>query len=209
MKYPNAYKGTLKIFIAHILEILSAILLVTTAVLLASNVSGTIITGLSIAASVSAIIAFVIQLIGLYQGGQDEDAFKKGFIATIVIILLAVTEVILKLIPGIPAFIISTIPTLSSIIALFIVIFILQAIYLLAHHLRDEEMMKKSKMLMWVELILYLVRAVLGLFPIFLGNETWAVTTLSIIAIVVALIELITFIVFVIYLTKATKMLKR
>ena len=98
MTYPNAYHGVKKIFTAQILKIIEGFFMFivaitsffsagTAALESALNSSGeasmtlaTIALGFIVAAGILAIIAYIMNIVGLRQGGIDEEGFRMGFI---------------------------------------------------------------------------------------------------------------------------------
>ncbi len=107
MYYPNAHRGVKKLFIAQIVVIVAGLLAIIPAVLnaLPESIKGNKIVALilGINAAVFAlitlallIVAFVLELIGLLQGGKDSDYIRLGFWITIGVIILSVVSTILR-----------------------------------------------------------------------------------------------------------------
>lgn len=216
MKFPNAYKGVKKLFIAEILAILAALLMVVAAVLGAIGLknepvllaSGTV----ALVAGIILIIVFVIQIVGLYQGGKDDIQIKYGFYLTILAIVLNLIVVIFGMIKDnqILATIAKYINIAVDIATVLSLVCTLRGIAALANQLGDEKMENRGKSLAFIVFILFVASIVLGAYPNFFvnGAPDWAQTMFAITGIVAGVIELVVYILTVIYYGRATKMLK-
>ena len=97
MKFPNAYNGVKKIYLAEVLLILAAILGIATIVALAvNNVSldaaelnlegtpATLTLIFGVGAALIALIAFVLNLLGVMSARKDDDNFKMALFFTLI-----------------------------------------------------------------------------------------------------------------------------
>ena len=97
MRFPNALDGVRKIYKAEIIALLSAVLAAVAALLLLigagsalASAAGGAVTGLvgggvlMIAVAVLAIIAFIMNIVGLNKAKPDEDNFKYALYAVII-----------------------------------------------------------------------------------------------------------------------------
>ena len=216
MTYPKAYKGVKKVFIGEILEVIASLLAVVAATMTAIISAGqgnegmtAAVLGLSAAAGVLAILGFVLQMVGLFQAGGDEYAFRTAFWTVIVIIVASVLQTTFTLIPNIPSLVIRVLEVLINIATIFVVLFILNGICNLASKLHEEKMYRFGRFLTWVVVILYAVTALLSLLPVFFGNAEWAVKVAATLALIAAITELVTYVLIFIYIGKAVKMLKK
>ena len=98
MRFPAAYKGVKKIFIAELFIILASLMLIVSAVLAklpAASEEGSplplVVLTLAGVAGIIAIVCFIIQMIGYHQGGKDEPYFRVAFY---LVILAIVTNVL-------------------------------------------------------------------------------------------------------------------
>ena len=107
MEYPNAAKGLKKIFLAELLHLIGAVMVVCALIVLASNgidlkASGDVLrekleaTGMTVPMIVYSVGTIILLLIGLflnlagiYQASRDEDSFKRAMWATLFTILVS------------------------------------------------------------------------------------------------------------------------
>ena len=154
MRFPNAYNGVKKIFSAEILHLVAVILMavglvtaviagvVGTAVGDAAELTegefvvtvGGIIGAVSILAvgGILALIAFILQIVGVGQAMKDESYFKTAFI----FIFVGIACTVLSCIPDtvLTDFFISLFRTLGQISQLLVTIYIIGGIqHILAH----------------------------------------------------------------------------
>ena len=97
MKFPNAFAGVKKLYIAEILAIIALILTLITTVAAFFTIGvidrgleeavnpSLVVTGVfAIVTAILVLIAFVLDLVGLSQAGKDEPTFKYALIVAIV-----------------------------------------------------------------------------------------------------------------------------
>ena len=103
MKFPHAYKGVKKLFIAEILGVIMAVLMITAAVLVAIGLKNepALLAGgtVGLVGSIILIVMFVLQLVGLIQGGKDEPLIKIALFFTLAAIVLSLVATILASFP--------------------------------------------------------------------------------------------------------------
>ena len=215
MKFPRAYKGVKKVFIGELLEIVSAIAALVSSVLAALVTEGKLpevvaaaVAGVALAAGIIAIIAFIIQMIGLFQAGFDENSFRTAFWTVLFTIALSIASVILSSFP-VTKIAADVVDTLITVLRLFVVLFILNGIVVLAQRLNNEAMASEGRLLAFILIALFGISAILNIIPVFFGSVDWAAKVSAIIAIVVSVLQFITYIIFVVYLGRATRMLKK
>ena len=108
MEYPNAAKGLKKIFLAELLHLIGAVMVVCALIVLASNgismkTSGDVLrdkltaTGMtvpmiiySVGTVVLLLIGLFLNLAGIYQASRDEDSFKRAMWATLFTIVVSI-----------------------------------------------------------------------------------------------------------------------
>ena len=107
MRFPKAYSGVKKIFIAMILTLVAAVLGVTASVLLALPGASEANSGLALAAggigiglAVVTLVALVLEFVGLLQGGQDSHMLKLGLWFVIISLVLVAVTIILQFVPN-------------------------------------------------------------------------------------------------------------
>ena len=218
MRFPHAYKGVTKLFIAEVITIIATLVGLTSAIVAVINIDNTAVaatlSALAIVSGVALIVAFVLELIGLLQGKADEDRFRSAFFAIIFAIIFSVAATIigsLNLGNG-GAIAANVLSTLATIISVFVSVLILLGLSNLADRLGNQPMVEKGhRLINWV-IILFIVSTLLGLFPNFFYSlateQVWAVI-FSVFAIVALVIEVLVYINIVIYLYRSMKMLKK
>ena len=219
MRFPNAYKGVKKLFIAEIISIIVEFVALTSAILAAVAAAG--VTGLAISAGslalgsgIAMIVVFVIQLIGLFQGGRDSSLFRVAIWLVVIGIATSLTSAVLQSIEatkGLPAILFTILNTVSTLANFFVIICILYGIASLAEALKDHKMEAKGRRLAFYIVFLYILSVIFGFLPGLNGfqlTDGWKIA-FSIFGIVALVLELLIYINVVIYLYRATKMLKK
>ena len=212
MKFPNAYTGVKKLFVAELVSIIAALGLFISAVLLALGAAAAAGV-LALIAGIALIVAFIIQLVGLYQGGNDEIQIKKAFWFAIVSLILSVVVSVLGRLSGGEA-----LKVVSSILEAGVTGFQVAASYLilagistLADKLSNERMARQGKTLATLVIVFFLIKLVFNFYPTFVGSGAPAffTTLITVTSIIAALVELVVYIITFIYYYKATKMLEK
>ena len=103
MRFPNAYKGVSRIYLAEILSLVAAILGIVSAIVVlagagaAATGSGGVGAGLAISGSLFLVVtavlmlaSFIINIIGVGNASEDEPAFKTAMIFIVVGILCSI-----------------------------------------------------------------------------------------------------------------------
>ena len=96
MRFPNAYKGVSRIYLAEILSLVAAILGIVSAIVVAAGSGGTG-AGLAIGGSfflavttVLILAGFIINIIGVSNASHDEPAFKTALLFIVLGILCSI-----------------------------------------------------------------------------------------------------------------------
>ena len=106
MRFPNAYRGVKKIWLAEMLMLLAAIVGIIMVIVMATN--GTMvgedivinegvktpIAVLGIVTAVIALVAFILNLIGLINANNDDSAFRIALLVTILGIVASAVSAI-------------------------------------------------------------------------------------------------------------------
>ena len=220
MYYPNAHKGIKKLFIGEILVIIAAILALVPTVLkpftfdwvpdLLKNTIFPIFTGVfSIFAFIAIIAAFVLQLIGLLQGGKDSDYIRLGFWITIFIIVFSVASQIMK--SALPqfslayAFVDGFVDILSTMVMVYVVLGIAQ----LAASLNNYRLVSLCKIVMWLIIALFALSIIIAVTAHFFTSSNVMIGFNIGLSIFAALIELLVAILYFFLLLKATIALRK
>ena len=217
MKFPNAYKGVKKLFIAEICEIVIAVLGIVVATLASvakgNNAVLTAAGTLGLVAAIALIVIFVFQLVGLHQAGKDELQIQYAFCITILGIILSVVGSILGSLTQtrgleLAGTFIDSAVKVSQLLAAY---YTLMGIASLSAKLSDSKMEKQGKALAnWV-IIFFVVSIVFNLLSTILlpHSPAWLVTLLGILVIIAGVVELVVYVVTFLYYGRAVKMLKK
>lgn len=217
MKFPHAHAGVKKLFICEIIAIAASVLGIVGAILAAVGLknSALLATGGSVvlASTIALVVVFVLQLVGLHQGGKDEIQIKYAFYATILGVVLGVVSSVLgslKQSDGL-ATAITFVNAAQSVATLLASYYVLMGISSLAGKLKDSEMEKQGRRLATWVIVFFCISIVFDVFGgIFKTNQAqWLVVTATILAIVAAVAELVVYIITFVYYGKAVKMLKK
>ena len=217
MRFPNAHKGISRILTSQWIQLISTILMLVGAVAAvtfltsaenlqevskeaanASTVSAGIGGLIAIAGLVLAIIAFIMELLGLNTARQDESQFNTAFFMCLGGLILAILAAVLQTpFPSIA----DVLSLVSKIFSLGVIEYCAAGIISLALQLNDQATADLGRKLRILISILYGVAIVLSIF----GKKESTFT--NIITIADAVVEVIVFIVFIVLLSKAKKML--
>ena len=210
MRFPNAYKGVVKILIGEILQLVSAVFLAFFSVLsigaaLASAVSdqmdaaklqiGQAVTIVGLIGLLLLIVGYILNIVGLWQAAKDEKyTFRVAFYAVLALLALSiVTGILVGL--GFSADICNLLNRVLS-IALFV--FTVGGIRSLAGSLKRRDMVTFGKVILIIIVAITLCSAVLAVIPSLDG----------ILGIVSFVLVLISAVLYLVYLFKARKMLR-
>ena len=216
MKFPNAYKGVKKLFIAEIIALIGAIASLVVAIFAklpgyADEKSPIFIVAgiLAFVILIALIVAYVIQVVGLYQGGKDEHYLKVGFFVVIFSLILGIVGSILTTWVKGAAQIGSIIDTICKVADAFVIIFVIFGVMSLAAELGNESMVKLGKSLCIMVIIMYVLSIVIRLIAAFVKTEDNALAVaLGVLGIIGIVLELVIYVINFVYLGKAVKMLK-
>ena len=216
MRFPNAAKGVKKIYTAEILELIAslAILLttilgaVTLASMSADSAGGLIAGGLGFAvfgigALVLSIIAFFMQLSGINAAKLDEPLFKNALIALIIGIVLQVVSGSSLLPDGLVK---ELCGSLGYACDMLVTIYIVQGVGSLAEKLNNSEIAEKSKSLITLLEVVWIVAVILNAVGGILTRSGSAIAVIVSVAAVVAAI--VAYVIFLGLLKKAKAMLE-
>ena len=209
MRFPNAYKGVSKLFLAQILEIIGVIAtLISIIVMIAGATAGNaalagggvLATGISlIAIPILSIIAFVMTLVGLNQGKKDEPAFQTAFIMTIIGLVLSIIS---YLVTNTNPWLAGWMQFASSIFSLGSLEYVIVAGMSLARQLGDSKMEAFGGKMRILITILWILLLVIYLFR---NNASDVFYWISLGA---SLLELVVSIMYIVFLSRTKKMLK-
>lgn len=211
MSFNYAYEGIKKLFVGLIIEVVISIMYIVADAIhlqIISSYDEILETTYSVIYLISSIIyllALIIQFIGLYQGGKDEDLFKKAFWTYIGILLIDGLTVGLIYVPNIPNLIISLLNTLLSLAAIFAVFFITEGIISLATELNEIKIANFGRVFLGVAISLFMVSTLLNLAPAFFADSEF---TVELFAIIESSINVLLYTSLTFYVGRSLKMLK-
>ena len=211
MKFPNAYNGVKKLFTAEILALIGTVALIIaiiaglvtagaaeaeeTAVGAASLSVATIF---GLAGGVLAILAFILEIIGLNAGGKDEPLFKTAlsFAVAGVVVQAVASFVNAELVQEFAN-------TFVPVASVMIIYYVVSAISALAKKLMADGMVQKAKTVITIAYVTFGVQVLAKVLSQFVVTGKAA----DVIALVGFALEIVQVIVYLSYLSKAKKML--
>ncbi len=213
MRYPNAFKGVRKIFLAEVLMLLTAILGVVLLFMVDRNsmeVAGELVvnnsikrtaTILTIAAAVIALLAFLLNLAGVINARRDNENFRVALFVTILGILAGGVSAVWSSNERL----VKWMDTATTLCSLFASYYVLTGIAELAQTYPDnatKALAEKSRNLLCATFAVpALIRIAVMLFRI--QNET----VLIILSVAALLLELVSYVVYMRALSRGKQML--
>lgn len=217
MKFPNAYKGVKKLFVAEIIGIIACFVMAVAAVLMTVGLNNEPVliasSTVALVGSIALLVVFIISLVGLYQGGDDEPQIKVAFYLTLVTVGLSLLATVFSAITKVSGLVTASkyIAITADVAAVIALEYTLLGIAELSKKCGDEKMARLGKTLTWCVLLLYILSVVMNLYGTILANnvQQWVKITVSVAAIVASIAELVVYVLIVVYYGRATKMLKK
>ena len=219
MQFPNAAKGVKKIYTAEILDLLSNLFLLITAILAivtaasasAESAGGAIAGGLGfvlfgIAALVLGVIAFFMSISGINAAKLDEPLFKNALIALIIGIVLQVVSGSSLLPDGLVK---ELCGSLGYACDMLVTIYIVQGIGALAEKLANQELVAKCKSLVKLLETVWIVAVVLKAVGGVLAKVgTASEIVIAVIGAAAVVVSIVAYIIFLGLLKKGKEMLE-
>ena len=177
MKFPNAAKGVKKLFSAEILYLLSVILIGVVSVITViinnkmtnvSNAVAVLILVGFIAGGVLAVIAFILQIVGLVQASRDERAFKGVILLTVFGIIVSVIGAFFSK----DSFINSLSTTINSVVSVISIILIILGIGNMSLQLERQDMIERGGRIIRIIVWLAIISIIMNLISIFLNIDS-------------------------------------
>ena len=214
MRFPNAYRGVKKIWLAEMLMLLAAIVGIIMVIVMAAN--GTMvgedivinegvktpIAVLGIVTAVIALVAFILNLIGLINANNDDSAFRIALLVTILGIVASAISAIWSNNETLNKWM----DTALTICSMFASYYVLTGIANLAEKMSDaatKAVALKSRTLVEGSFCATaLFKLIISIFKIQDGS-----TISTILAVVALLLELVSYILYLRALSKGKKML--
>lgn len=214
MKFPNAYNGVKKIYLAEVLLILAAILGIATIVVLAVNnvnieaeelnlegTPATLTLVFSIGAALIALIAFLLNLFGVISARKDDDNFKMAMFFTFIGIVCSIISAAFNNNEGLKGWM----EVGNNLSSLFASYFVLGGIASLAGKYPDNMTMnlalKARTKVMSAFSTTVILRLIVNVFNI--QNET----ILLVLSVIILLAQVVSYLLYMATLAKGKKML--
>ena len=210
MKYPNAYKGVKKIAIGVLLEVIIGIIGIVTAVLARPGADANSLAAagsLALVVIIASIVAFIFELVGLFQAKKDESNFSLALWMILFAIILSVIAAVCSLFPASYVLAKPICDVLVDACKVIMMVSIIAGIANIAEKNKEKEFAKHGRLLRMILIGLFLLGLVLQLLSGVIVNPA-ALDAMSILAIIGLVIELVANIWLVIYLLRAPKKLK-
>ena len=214
MRFPNAYRGVKKIWLAELLMLLAAIVGIIMVIVMAAN--GTMvgedivinegvktpIAVLGIITAVIALVAFILNLVGLINANNDDSAFRIALLVTILGVVASAISAIWSNNETLNKWM----DTAITICSMFASYYVLTGIANLAEKMSDaatKALALKSRTLVEGSFCATaLFKLIISIFKIQDGS-----TISTILAVVALLLELVSYILYLRALSKGKKML--
>ena len=217
MRFPNAASGVKKIFTAEILALISEILLLFAGVLVVialgaaqNNANDSLALGtlagfaiFGFGATVIAVIAFILKIVGISQASKDENSFKTAIICLIIGIVGSLVYSIFQ----------TSSPTVASIgnliyqlMNLFVTIFVISGIIKLADQLNDGVVSAKGSTLLKLITVIYALTIIANIIVLILGGYSVSIVA-AIIYLIALILTVVQYFMYLVYLANAKKML--
>jgi hypothetical protein len=217
MRFPNAFSGVKKIWLAEILMLLAAVIGIILVFVIAGNsilvddvivfnegAAGTPVAILGIASAVIALVAFILNLVGLIIARKDDSGFRIALLVTVLGVIASAVSAIWSTNAGL----VKWMDTLTTIFSMFASYYVLTGIANLADQIPDAEtkaLALKSRTLVEGSFCLTVIfKLIINIFNIQNGS-----TIYTILAVVATLLELVSYILYLRALSKGKKMLAK
>lgn len=224
MKFSHAENGVKKIFVAEILSLIAAFLIIIAAFMAFSTLGsmqgyeatqsntaavGAFASGIgmvifSIGSLVLAIIAFILNIVGVAKASRDESTFKialYALIAGIAFTCLGNVFENLKIGP-----LSGAMTALATVSELIVTLYVIQGIRMLATRLNNREVDNQGQKIYMIILIVLVLRLIANILVAIFGGRFTTILALSFYMVSVVL-SLVQYILYLVFLAKAKKML--
>ena len=217
MKFPNAAKGVKKLFSAEILYLLSVILIGVVSVITViinnkmtnvSNAVAVLILVGFIAGGVLAVIAFILQIVGLVQASRDERAFKGVILLTVFGIIVSIIGTFFSK----DSFVNSLSTTINSVVSVISIVLIILGIGNMSLQLERQDMIERGGRIIRIIVWLAIISIIMNLISIFLpqniddASDLAKVIILSL-TVIALMLNIAEYVLYLSFLSKTKKML--
>lgn len=211
MKYPHAHSGVKKIFIGALLEVISSALMIAVTILLIyfSNLTDVSAT-LTLVASIVSVVAFIFQLIGLFQARKDEGSFSGALWSIFLVIIITIAQIPLSYLTGDwVTYVTSSADAVKSLLSIAVIMYILSGISNLAGSLGESGYASRGRIIRVLLMIVFLAALGMRLVSAFVKGSEQLNNVMGYIAIGSSAVELVANIWYFFYLARAPKKLSK
>lgn len=211
MKYPHAHSGVKKIFIGALLEVISSALMIAVTILLIyfSNLTDVSVT-LTLVASIVSVVAFIFQLIGLFQAKKDEGSFSGALWSIFLVIIITIAQIPLSYLTGDwVTYVTSSADAVKSLLSIAVIMYILSGISNLAGSLGESGYASRGRIIRVLLMIVFLAALGMRLVSTFVKGSEQLNNVMGYIAIGSSVVELVANIWYFFYLARAPKKLSK
>lgn len=214
MKFPNAAKGIKKLFTAEVLYLISVILigLGTIFALVSQSKEGFSAVILSSVAvgGVIAIVALVLQIVGVIQASKDEASFKGVIYVTLFGIAVSVVASLLSALFRDNAFLPSISNLVSSIVSVISTVLIILGICNLMNQIGKQDLVVKGgkvlRIIVWLAILSLIMRFINIFLPRnFDDAKPLAKVIVLCLCILAVILEIAEYVLYISLLSKASK----
>lgn len=210
MKYPNAYKGVKNIATGILLEVIIAIIGIVVVILARPGADANSVAAagtLGLVVLIASIVAFIFELVGLFQAKKDEGSFTTALWMILFSIIISLAGVACSFIPAAAILANPICSILVDACRVVMMLSIIGGIANLAEKSNEGEFANSGRVLRMVLLGLFLMGLVLQIISSFVVNPTAASIMLAF-AIIAGVVEIVADIWLVIYLLRAPRKIK-
>ena len=216
MRYPNAFSGIKKIWLAEILMLIAAVMGIVLIVILALNVSmdgdAVVVSdavlgavgAITIVAALIALVAFILNLVGLVAARKDDEAFKTALLVT----LLGIAASIISSVWSKSVRLVKVMDVVTSLCNLFASYYVLTGIANLADTYPDADTkalaLKSRNLIMYTFCATAIIKAIIAIFNIQDGS-----TISTILGFIALAVEIVSYVLYLRALSKGKDMLAR
>lgn len=216
MRYPNAFSGVKKIWLAEILMLFAAVLSIVLIFVVAANstmngeelvVSDSITTAagaITIGTALIVLVAFVLNLIGLINARKDESSFSNALLFT----LLGIAAGIVSAVWNGSTRLVKSMEVVTTLCNLFASYYVLTGIANLADTYPDSStkaiVLKSRKLLIYTFCMTAVFKCIITIFNVQEGS-----TSYTIYGIIALVLEIASYILYLLALSRGKKMLSK
>ncbi len=214
MKFPNAAKGIKKLFTAEVLYLISVILigLGTIFALVSQSSEGLAVIILSSVAvgGIIAIVALVLQIVGVIQASKDEASFKGVIYVTLFGIAVSVVASLLSALFRDNAILPSISNLVSSIVSVISTVLIILGICNLMNQIGKQDLVVKGgkvlRIIVWLAILSLIMRFINIFLPRnFDDAKPLAKVIVLCLCILAVILEIAEYVLYISLLSKASK----